>query len=97
MRILDKIGMCRAYKGYVFWEEAISIVKRKQRNIINMQEIYRKISEKYNVSSASVERGMYRTLIKIPNLEKKLKSDYRLTTKKVLALLATKQKGEEDE
>ena len=96
MRILDKIGMCRAYKGYVFWEEAISIVKRKQRSITNMQEIYRTISEKYDVTISSIERSMYRTLIKIPNLEKKLKSDYKLTTKKALMLLASKQKGEED-
>lgn len=97
MRILDKIGMCRAYKGYLYWEEAIMMAKRTRKDKNNISEIYRKIGEKYEETSVAIERNMTRTLERVKNLEKKLKVDYKLTTKKALMLLASKQKGEEDE
>ena len=97
MRILDKLGMCMSYKGYLYWEEAIMIAKRTRKDKINMTEIYKKIAEKYEETPVVVERNMIRTLEKIKNLEKKLKVDYKLSTKKALMLFASKQRGEEDE
>lgn len=73
------------------------MAKRTRKDKINISAIYRKIGEKYEETPVAIERNMTRTLERVKNLEKKLKSDYRLTTKKALMLLASKQKGEEDE
>ena len=94
MKILDKIGMCMSYKGYLYWEEAIVMAKRTRKDRINMTNIYKKISEKYEISPTAVERNMMRTFEKIKNIEKKLGVDYKLTAKKALMLLANKEKGE---
>ena len=94
MRILEKIGMCASYKGYCYWEEAISIVKKSRKDKINMTNIYIKIAEKYGEKYTAVERNMARALEKVKNIEQKLNVDYELTTKKALILLANKEKGE---
>ena len=97
MKILDKIGMCMSYKGYLFWEEAVMIAKRKRKDKINMENIYDEIAKKYELNPNTVRRDMDLALYKINNLKKKLNVEYDLTIKKALMLFASKQRGEEDE
>ena len=59
-----------------------------------MNNIYKKIAEKYEEKYTAVERNMSRALEKVKKIEQKLNVDYELTTKKALILLANKEKGE---
>ena len=95
MKILDKLGMCMAYKGYLYWEEAIKMAKRSNKNELPMQKIYQKIAKKYETTTNSVERGMRRSMNQIINLNQKTNTDYIFTNKKLLAWILHKDKGEE--
>lgn len=95
MKILDKLGMCMAYKGYLYWEDAITIAKRTKKNELPMQKIYEKIAKKYETTTNSVERGMRRSMNQIINLNQKTNTDYVFTNKKLLAWIVRKDKGDE--
>lgn len=86
MQILDKIGMNPANRGYTYWQEALKIRKGNYFDL-KMGDIYSKISKKFNVTLASVERCMRHSRITIKDLNKKFSVDYKIDNKKFLALL----------
>lgn len=57
--ILHKIGISPKYKGYFYLKDAIMLRYNSKDDINN---IYLKLSKKYNVTPSCIERGMCRAI-----------------------------------
>ena len=106
MNILDKIGMSIFHTGYYLWEEAIEIFKNEMKkdkiNIkdkkyyvtkLNMEDIYKELAKKHNMTRSAVEKDMRTAMNKIEDLKEKLDTEYKITNKKFLILLLQKYGG----